>query len=43
MKFKIKMKRGTNKKIGKECKDETINFFGKVRRNKEEIRQRKKE
>ena len=38
MKFKIKMKRNKNIKIEKEWKDETINFFGKVRRNKEEIR-----
>ena len=38
MRFKIKMKRNTNKKIGNEWKDETIIFFGKVRRNKEEIR-----
>ena len=31
------MKWNTNKKIEKEWKYETINFFGKVRRNEEEI------
>ena len=42
MRFKIKMKRNTNKKIGKEWKYETINFFRKVRRNEEVILLRKK-